>query len=73
MREDVLCGKAEMESRCLDCGLVEMKEKEVGVGVYLWSRETWEERPPNEEAMVLNSTCLISGFDEGLDGSTWTM
>lgn len=50
--------------------LVRWTFKEVGIEVYLWRRETWEERPPNEDAMVLNSTCLISGFGEGLDGST---
>lgn len=27
----------------------------------LWSDEVCDERPPNEDAIVLNSTCLICG------------
>ena len=48
---------------------------EWGVGrvAYLWRRETWDESPPNEEAMVLNSTCRSSGAASGVDGSTWIM
>ena len=30
-----------------------------GEGTYLCNKETWVDRPPNEEAIVLNSTCLI--------------
>lgn len=41
--------------------------------VYLWRAETLAARPPKEEAMVLNSTCLISGFADGLEGSLWIM
>lgn len=40
---------------------------------YEWSLETLVERPPKEDAMVLNSTCLIVGFAVGSEGSLWTM
>ena len=36
---------------------------------YLWRAETFAERPPKEDAIVLNSTCLISGFASSFDGS----
>jgi hypothetical protein len=44
------------------------REEEVREGVggyavvvrrYLWRRETWDARPPKEDAMVLNSTWRI--------------
>lgn len=33
---------------------------------YLCSLEVCEERPPNDDAMVLNSTCLIVGASLGV-------
>ena len=36
---------------------------------YLWRADTLEERPPKEDAIVLNSTCLISGLAFKFDGS----
>ena len=38
-----------------------------------WSPDTFVERPPKEDAMVLNSTCLTSGFPSEASGSLWTI
>lgn len=32
---------------------------------YLWSEQVEDDSPPKEEAMVLNSTCLTFGIDDG--------
>ena len=40
---------------------------------YPCSFEVWEERPPKEEAMVLNSTCLMHGVELGLSRSWCTI
>ena len=49
-----------MARRCLREGVNGSGLLERGGGkTYLCNRETWEDRPPKEEAMVLNSTCLI--------------
>lgn len=32
---------------------------------YLWSEQVEDDSPPKEEAMVLNSTCLTLGTDDG--------
>lgn len=41
--------------------------------IYLWRKDTCAARPPKDDAIVLNSTCLILGTMEGSVGSTCTM
>lgn len=66
VQEGVFCG-GEVSSR----GLVRvgLDRGRGGAGIYLCRAEVWEERPPKEEAMVLNSTCLIWSPSS----SWWTM
>lgn len=56
-----VAGKACIERRYLPKELM-IEEKRCLPDIHLWSADTLAARPPNDEAMVLNSTCLISGF-----------
>ena len=48
-------------------------DQEILIETCLWRAETLEESPPNDEAMVLNSTCFISGVVDVFEGSLWTI
>lgn len=57
-------------ARCLNGGWSDMQGGSAAVGeLYLCSEDVWDERPPKEDAMVLNSTCLICNPSL----SWWTM
>jgi len=40
---------------------------------YLCIADTLVDKPPKDEAIVLNSTCLMVAVVDESDGSTWTM
>lgn len=48
--------------------ILECLKSTYDVSANLWRDETLDARPPKDEAIVLNSTCLISRASAGLDG-----
>lgn len=53
--------------------IIRIVDASICAQTYLWRAETLVERPPKEEAIVLNSTCLMTALASRSDGSLWTM
>lgn len=63
-----VCGRVGVYGEEMTMGVVRVETCGFGKAD-LCKEETLDDRPPKDDAMVLNSTCLISGLAVGSEGS----